>query len=76
MSYDVSSMMNTQTESRPQAWRNVFVAILLSCLIIGLPNFVVLPRYLPDDVDLRIGAAIRTLPKSQNRLEERILCAF
>ncbi len=57
MSYDVSSMMNTQTESRPQAWRNVFVAILLSCLIIGLPNFVVLPRLLPDNIDLRSGAA-------------------
>ncbi len=49
--------MNTQTESRPQAWRNVFVAILLSCLIIGLPNFVVLPRLLPDNIDLRSGAA-------------------
>ncbi len=49
--------VNNQIKSRSRAWRNVFIAILLSCLIIGLPNFVVLPRYLPDDVDLRIGAA-------------------
>ena len=57
MSYDANSMINTQTESRPQAWRNVFAAILLSCLIIGLPNFVILPRLLPDNIDLRSGAA-------------------
>jgi membrane protease YdiL (CAAX protease family) len=57
MSYDKSNMSNTQTASRAQAWRNVSVVILLSCLVIGLPNFVVLPRLLPDGVDLRSGAA-------------------
>jgi membrane protease YdiL (CAAX protease family) len=53
----LADMINTRIKSRSQAWRNVFIAVLLSCLIIGLPNFVVLPRYLSDDVDLRIGAA-------------------
>lgn len=53
----MSIMINTQTASRAQAWRNVSVAILLSCLIIGLPNFVVLPRLLRDNIDLRSGAA-------------------
>jgi len=50
-------MINTQIKSRSQTWRNVFIAIVLSCLIIGLPNFVFLPRYLSNEVDLRTGAA-------------------
>jgi membrane protease YdiL (CAAX protease family) len=49
-------MMNRQTTSSFHAWRNVLVIILLSCLIIGLPNFVILTRYLPTVTDARSGA--------------------
>jgi CAAX protease family protein len=49
-------MMNRQTTSSFHAWRNVLIIVLLSCLIIGLPNFVLLTRYLPTITDARSGA--------------------
>jgi membrane protease YdiL (CAAX protease family) len=49
-------MLGRQDTSSFRAWRNVCGIILLSCLIIGLPNFVLLTRYLPTVTDLRSGA--------------------
>lgn len=51
-------MMNRQTTSSFHAWRNVLIIVLLSCLIIGLPNFVLLTRYLPTITDARSLAGV------------------